>query len=90
MCTTKDGGGRVSKLNVGNEQHAASVSEKLLQIFGELENLVRDTNEQLGEDESIAFRQAIGSVCGSLVLDVLGPLYRSYPQVRPETWPKEE
>jgi DNA-binding transcriptional LysR family regulator len=80
----------MSKLDVGSEQHAAVVSEKLLGMFQELEDLVRVINEQANNEQSRAFRQAIGSVCGSLVVDVLGPLYRAYPQIRPENWPKEE
>jgi DNA-binding transcriptional LysR family regulator len=79
----------MSKLDVGSEHRAAVVSERLLKIFSELEDLVRVMNEEANNEQSHAFRQAIGSVCGSLVLDVLGPLYRAYPQIRPESWPKE-
>jgi len=79
----------MSELNVGNSQQAAVISDKLRGMFGELENLVRDVAEYASDEQTRSFRQAIGSVCGALVLDVLGPLYRAHPEIRPSSWPED-
>ena len=77
-------------LKIGSEEDAAVVTAKLSTIFGELEELVRYVDERSDKEQSRSFKQAVGVVCGDLAMDLLGPLYRGYPQLRPETWPKEE
>ncbi len=80
----------MSELDVGNNEQAAAISEKLRGIFGELESLVHDVAEYASDEQVQSFRRAIGAVCGSIVLDVLGPLYRSHPEIRPSGWPEEK
>ena len=76
----------MSILEVGSEQLAQIVSTKLLEVFQELENTVRLVAEETSQEKAQRYKQAIGCVCGSLVLDVLGPLYEAYPRVKPESW----
>jgi hypothetical protein len=77
-------------LKLGSEEDAALVTGKLSMIFGELEDLIRLVDERSNKEQSHAFRQAVGVVCGDLVLDLLAPLYRGYPQLRPDSWPQDE
>jgi len=68
---------------------AATLSDRLVAIFAELEDTIR-----LVESEEPAelqtYRQAIGCVCGALVLDVMSPLYKSHPTVKPASWASVE
>jgi hypothetical protein len=70
---------------IKSEQLAATLSAKLLDVFRELEGTIGLVADEAEEDLQ-CYRQAIGSVCGSLVLDVLGPLYEAHPQVKPASW----
>ena len=87
----KLGGSRLSKqLDVGNEARAAVITQQLHQIFSQLEGLIELVNREVdSEEQTIAFRQAIACVCGPIVLDVLAPLYRTYPRLKPDTWPQD-
>ncbi len=76
-------------LEVGNEQLAGTVSTRLLAVFQELEDTVLLVAGESSGEELQRYKQAIGCVCGSLVLDVLGPLYEAHPGVKPESWNEE-
>ena len=72
---------------IKSEQLAATLSAKLLNVFRELEGTIGLVADEAEEDLH-CYRQPIGSVCGSLVLDVLGPLYEAHPKVKPASWPE--
>jgi hypothetical protein len=74
---------------IEKEKLAEVVSARLLAVFQELENTVRLVASQSSEEELQRYKQAIGCVCGSLVLDVLGPLYTAHPGIKPESWNDE-
>ena len=64
---------------------AGRVSARLVGIFADLE----DTIGLVAIEEPAnlqSFRQAIGCVCGSLVLDVMEPIYKAHPSVKPASW----
>ena len=61
-------------LDVGSEQRAAIICDKLHEMFAQLEDLIRLVDREVNSDqETLAFRHAIASVCGSITLDVLAP-----------------
>jgi len=75
-------------LAVSREQ--AVICDKLHEMFAQLEGLIGLLDREVdSEEQAIAFRHAIASVCGSITLDVLAPLYRQYPALKPDTWPED-
>lgn len=74
---------------IESEKLAGTVSARLLAVFQELEDTVRLVASEASGEELQDYRQAIGCVCGSLVLDVLGPLYEAHPQIKPASWSTE-
>ena len=77
-------------LDVGSEERAAIICGKLHEMFAQLEDLIGLVDDEVdSEQQAIAFRQAIASICGAITLDVLAPLYRKYPALKPDTWPQD-
>ena len=77
-------------LDVGSEERAAAICDKLHEMFAQLEDLIGLVDREAdSEQQAISFRQAIARVCGSITLDVLAPLYRKYPALKPDTWPQD-
>jgi len=77
-------------LDVGSEERAALICENLHRMFAELEGLIGLVDSEIDSEQgALAFRQAIGSICGAIALDALAPLYRNYPALKPDTWPQD-
>ena len=77
-------------LVVGSEERAARICAKLHEIFAELENLIGLVDREVeSEEQAVNFRRAIASICGTVTLDALAPLYRRYPALRPDSWPSD-
>ncbi len=77
-------------LDVGSEERAALICGELHEIFAQLEDLVGLVDREVdSEQQTIAFRKAVACVCGPITLDVLAPLYRKYPALKPDTWPQD-
>jgi hypothetical protein len=72
-----------------NAELAGKVSERLITIFADLEDTVRLVASEEPDDLQM-YRQAIGRVCGALVLDVMAPLYASHPSIKPASWIEAE
>jgi hypothetical protein len=70
---------------IEDAQLAETVGIRLLAIFGELEDTVRLVASEAPADLQV-YKQAIGQVCGSLVLDVMAPLYKTHPKIKPPSW----
>lgn len=63
---------------------AKRLSDELNDIMARLDQSTRVVMDQCPEAEFKADRSAVGRVMGSLVLDVLNPLYEKNPEVKPE------
>lgn len=75
---------------IESEELAGALSTRLLAIFQELEDTVRVVANEAASKDVQRYRQAVGRVCGALVLDVLGPLYEAHPQIKPASWLEAE
>ena len=77
-------------LDVGSEERAAVICNKLHAIFAQLDDLIDLVDREVdSEQQATAFRRAIACICGPITLDVLAPLYRKYPALKPDTWPQD-
>jgi hypothetical protein len=64
---------------------AKAISTRLHATFVDLEETVRMVATEAPDDLQ-NYRQAIGKVCGALVLDVMAPIYKDHPEIMPENW----
>ena len=71
---------------IESEELAEHLSDRLLAVFQELDDTVRLVASKSSVEDLQRYRQAIGRVCGSLVLDVLEPLYKTHPKLKPASW----
>ncbi|MDQ0038521.1 hypothetical protein J2W30_006308 [Variovorax boronicumulans] len=55
--------------------------DEMLNRFGATLQLVRDS---CTEEEFKWYKSTVSPVMGALVLDVLNPLYKKYPEAKPE------
>lgn len=62
---------------------AKKVSDILLQCGKELDASVLLVKENCTEEELNVYRKAIGKVMGELLIQVMNPLYRSHPEIKP-------
>lgn len=65
---------------------ALKVSQRMSEILKQLDESVAFVSENCSDVEFHQFRAGIGRVMGSLVLDVMNPLYETNPEVKPESY----
>ena len=63
---------------------ATEINSIILDIYVKLEDSVRLVREKCGENGVTEYRKAIAMVMGSIVLDVMNPLYLKYPDLKPK------
>jgi hypothetical protein len=68
---------------ISNDQVAQEVSDGLLEVHRLLNDMVLLVHDRCPADESVTFRAAIGQVLGDILLNVVNPLYRQHPDIRP-------
>lgn len=62
-------------------QHIGQEIDEMLNRFGVTLQLVKDS---CTSEEFNWYRSTVAPVMGTLVLDVLNPLYEKYPEAKPE------
>ena len=65
---------------------AASVNSKLRSCYQLLEESIWEVNGQCDEEQAKAFRQKIGNLFSILVFDLMEPLYKAHPELKPPGW----
>ncbi|HRD73790.1 MAG TPA: hypothetical protein PK027_10870 [Aquimonas sp.] len=68
---------------ITDHEIASEVSRRVLEVNRLLNEAVSLVQERCPEAETSEFKQAVGSVLGALLLDVVNPLYRVHPQLAP-------
>ena len=68
---------------IEDESLARQVSDLMLEYGAKLDASVTAMQSQLPEEEFVKYRRAIGRVMGSMLLDVMNPVYEMHPQMRP-------
>lgn len=63
---------------------AQEISQEMNDILARLDETIRLVMDNCTEEEFNGFRAAVGRVMGAVVLDVLNPLYRMNPEVKPD------
>jgi hypothetical protein len=76
----------VAPLRLANDTVAKKVSDVCLKVFKELEDTVGIVEAENPAEDLKKYRNAVGTVLGALVLDVMGPLYEGHPDIKPDSW----
>ena len=65
---------------------ARQINDLMLDLFHRVEESVCEVKEQCPAHESEAYIKATAPVVGAIVMDVLEPLYRQHPELKPHNW----
>lgn len=71
---------------IENGKLAASVNQKLRDCYLLLEESISEVNQQCDEEQAKAYRQKIGGIFSILVFDLMEPLYKAHPELKPPDW----
>jgi hypothetical protein len=68
---------------------AKQISELMLDVFRRVDESVASVQETCPPEEAAAYKRAVGRVAGPIVMDVLEPLYKKHPGLKPSNWDDE-
>jgi len=71
---------------ITDRQAAKHISELMLDIFSRIEQSVKSVRRDCPKDEAEKYLLAVGKVAGAIVIDVLEPLYKENPDLKPPDW----
>lgn len=71
---------------ISNTDIAKRISDLMLDLFRRVDESVAMVKESSPPDEATAYQKAVGTVAGSIVMDVLEPLYEKHPALKPPNW----
>jgi hypothetical protein len=69
---------------------ATKLNAELLDLGDRLNNALLEIQKSCEEEEFQQYRKAFGTVMGVMYLDILGPIYRDYPNLQPEGLRKQK
>lgn len=62
---------------------AEQINSLMLEYGRKLDASVHLVKERCSEDELNTYRRAVGKVMGSMLLDIMNPLYAKHPDLEP-------
>jgi hypothetical protein len=71
---------------ISDPEIAKQVSRLMLDLFRQVDESLANVRERCPSDEVRAYQTATGRVAGAIVMDVLEPLYRVHPELKPPKW----
>ncbi len=63
---------------------AAKISELMIRQGKELNESVGMVKSSCSEEEFVIYQKAIGKIMGCILLDVMNPLYKMHPELKPK------
>jgi hypothetical protein len=63
---------------------AERVSALMLELGAKLDDSVREVGDSCSDEEFSRYRQAVGNIMGTILLDVLNPIYAAHPRLKPK------
>jgi len=63
---------------------AAEISNLMLEFGSKLDASIVLVQQECDEEESKAYRSAIGKIMGEMLLEVMNPIYARYPELTPD------
>jgi hypothetical protein len=66
-----------------DKQIASDVNELMLDYAKKLDESLRLVMENCSEEEFKRYREAVGNIMTTMLLDVMNPIYAEYPDLKP-------
>jgi len=63
---------------------AEAINKLMLDYGAKLDDSVKLVLESCTQPEFEAYRTAVGQIMGTMLLDVMDPIYREYPELKPD------
>ena len=71
---------------IDNPSVAKHISDLMLDMFTRLSESCEAVKQQCSGQEYKAYMKVTGRIAGSIVMDVMEPLYEKHPQLKPRNW----
>jgi hypothetical protein len=71
---------------ISNADTAKQISQLMHDIFRRLDESVETVRNSCSQEEAATYRKAVGRVVSPILFDVLEPLYKLNPQLKPSSW----
>jgi hypothetical protein len=68
---------------IKDREVAKGVSELMLEIGSLLNRSVTTVQEHCSESETNQYRKIVGVIMGEMLLEVMNPIYRDHPDLKP-------
>jgi hypothetical protein len=62
---------------------AEIINRLMLEYGAKLDSSVKLVMDTSGAEEFDAYRNAVGQIMGTMLLDIMNPIYREYPELKP-------
>lgn len=69
---------------IENERIAKQISDLMLEYGARLDESVLLIRNNCSEDELKAYRRAVGDIMGTMLTEVMNPLYKRHPTLKPK------
>jgi hypothetical protein len=66
------------------KETAEAISKLMLDCGAKLDDSVRIVMENCSKEEFHAYRCAVGKVMGTMLTEIMNPIYREHPDLKPE------
>jgi hypothetical protein len=74
---------------ISNSKIAKQTCDLMLELFCRLDESLGPVKETCSPQEYGAYHAAVGKIVAPIILDVLMPLYREHPTLKPPGWDGE-
>ena len=63
---------------------AIKINSLMLEFGAKLDTSIVEVQEQCSDREFIEYKNAIGKILGFMLIDVMNPIYRKHPDLKPD------
>jgi len=71
---------------ITNAIAAKLISDSMLEICTKIEQSLDDVKEISSPEDFASYHKAVGKVVGPIMFEVLEPLYKDHPDLKPPGW----
>ena len=71
---------------IDNPSVAKQISELMMEMFTRLSDSCETVREHCSQQEYAAYIKSTSGIAGAIVLDVMEPLYKKHPHLKPQNW----
>ncbi|GKX60243.1 hypothetical protein [Leminorella grimontii] len=69
---------------IDNKDVARNISELMLRMGGELNDSLFLVKARCNEDEYLVYKKQVANLMGDMLLNILNPLYKKHPDIKPK------